>query len=907
MNRNLLNWLQLKADEWPTFAKMLWHSFFNSLGIAFSFTAINVLLIDLHGIEILPYIYLVGAFFVLLTGKIYAHLEARLPSVHLFAGVLAFCIVWALMTRGLAVMGDSVILLGILYCLYLAIYQLINLEFWGAAALIYDVRQSKRLFGLLSTGESVAKMGGYLMTPLIVTFFSLSDLLYFAAASFGLSFFFLFQLSRINNDALRVDHDHHHGMHRESFIEKIKKWIPSSKLSYLQLTSYFALFSALVYYLVHYSFLNRVEVRFDDVEQLAYFFGLFFGLGKFINLFIKAFLYSRFFNTLKIGYLVLAFPFIISILALGGFFGQFFAEDNFLLFLVIFGLIMLMDEILRSSVYLPSFFVLFQPLKKHQRLEGHTLAKGYMEPIGMGIAGFLMVSMLWLDIFTLSLVILFLTASTLLWLLFGWMTTHKYEEIVQHLLKNRLLTSRNILFSANESELLKKGDSLKNDPLSCLYRLKLAGNELKAEERSIWISDLFKTNDAIILYELLDIVSDLRHAEFLPEIRELIEHSNVTISQKAAFVYCSFTHEEGLTTLEDFILSSDLKRKEYLIAAVLRFSGIYGAIRFGKYIMDLLESDLAQERASSAGIVGLTGRQDYYHPLLKLLHDKDRNVRKQALIATSKVKNERLIKPVLKLFIDSDLSRFCALSLEEFGTNAVPEIRNEILKAHDKKTQVRLIKILGRISSDKSIEAILDYIESEDFEIRTAAIDAAYRNNYSLNKKVIFPIVNRLFKSEYELFMDITILESVLNEAVERAIRDEFKSLKSRMLKLMGLMYRKQIIQKAIDNLRYDNNSLKGNVLEMLENELRLTHSRKLTKVLEFEQKDLFIENRKNTLKLDLFVKKVMGGDFIGVCDWTIAVMLRCCKSKGHIFEQQELDSLLAIRSEVILQELNKN
>jgi ATP:ADP antiporter, AAA family len=364
-NSALLKILKVESDEWPTFAQMLGHSFFNSLGIAFSFTAINVLLINLHGIELLPWIYLFGGLMVLGFGRIYAYLESRVPSVQLFAGVLLFGVSWTLMARGLTVWGDTMLMLAVLYALYLALYQLINLEFWGAAALIYDVRQSKRLFGLLSTGESVAKMGGYLATPLIVSVFSLSDLLFFAAASFGISFFFLFQLSRVNTRALDVDHDHHHGdhqvYHRKSLLARFLEIIPKIKDSYLKITGLFALFSAVVYYLVHYSFLNRVEVHFDNIDELAFFFGMFFGIGKGINLLIKVLLYSRIFNNMKIGFIILLFPLTIGVLALFGMVGQFFVADDLIFFLWVFGFIMLMDEVFRTSIYLPSFFVLFQP------------------------------------------------------------------------------------------------------------------------------------------------------------------------------------------------------------------------------------------------------------------------------------------------------------------------------------------------------------------------------------------------------------------------------------------------------------------------------------------------------------------------------------------------------------------
>lgn len=47
-------------------------------------------------------------------------------------------------------------------------------------------------------------------------------------------------------------------------------------------------------------------------------------------------------------------------------------------------------EVRRRVVFDPVFLVLFQPLAAPERLRAHTLAKGYYEPLGMGLAGLLL-------------------------------------------------------------------------------------------------------------------------------------------------------------------------------------------------------------------------------------------------------------------------------------------------------------------------------------------------------------------------------------------------------------------------------------------------------------------------------------------------------------------------------------
>jgi hypothetical protein len=48
------------------------------------------------------------------------------------------------------------------------LYLLNNLEFWGITSLLFDVRQSKRLFGLISAGDIPAKFIGYTLALVLV-------------------------------------------------------------------------------------------------------------------------------------------------------------------------------------------------------------------------------------------------------------------------------------------------------------------------------------------------------------------------------------------------------------------------------------------------------------------------------------------------------------------------------------------------------------------------------------------------------------------------------------------------------------------------------------------------------------------------------------------------------------------
>src|SRR5207244_10745283 len=48
------------------------------------------------------------------------------------------------------------------------LYLVNNLQFWGVAALLFDLRQSKRLFAVISAGDIPAKFIGYSLAGVVL-------------------------------------------------------------------------------------------------------------------------------------------------------------------------------------------------------------------------------------------------------------------------------------------------------------------------------------------------------------------------------------------------------------------------------------------------------------------------------------------------------------------------------------------------------------------------------------------------------------------------------------------------------------------------------------------------------------------------------------------------------------------
>ncbi len=903
----VLRFFQIKGAEVPTFLNMLGHSFFNALAIAFSFTAINVLLVEMNGIENLPYIYLLGGFLMLITGRIYSSLESSLPPQRLFTLVLLFCMGWAIVARSADLVQNTLLFVSFLYALYLVIYQLSNLEFWGVASLLYDVRQSKRLFGMLTTGESVAKILGYMATPLIVTWFSVYDLFLCAAVAFLISLFFFYRLARLNKEGLKVAHHHD-----EDHEKKSGSWLSVFRISdpFLRITGLFALLAVLVYYFVHYTFLNRVEVHFREAEELAYFFGLFFSFGTFLNLANRLLVFNRLFKMLRIGNMILILPAFLAAFTLAGLVGMVFIEDPLYYMLWVFGLIMLFDEILRSSLHLPSFFVLFQPLSKHKRLEGHTLAKGRMEPLGMLMAGGVMLALIWFGVFTIQSIIVCLAVAVILWILIGVKVSGMYGELVRFMLKNRLLTSRNLDFSKEELGAIGGEVSASTDPVNLLYRLKVMGPSLPDQERKDMLVRLLSDENPLILKEALALAGEFRDERMVPYARELAAHENLEVSSKAVFLLCSFLEDDAVEELEEDIRQSTGERKEQLVAAVLKYSGIVGATTYGSALMGKARSGTIEDRITAARVIGLVGLRDYYHPLAKLLRDSDREVRRAAIAATATVKNEKLIPILFEIVISGDLFREASRAIASFGKEAIPHLVMELKKSYDNRIHQRLLKIAGHIHLPGSLRMLVSELLATDPGTRSVAISGIYYSGESISGAEVRDKVDHLLDLESRYF-DVLVAQLLYSLAedddrLRRSLLSELDLQRDRVLKIAGLWYGRKLIQRVSDNLRSADRNLAVNAIELLENRLVRRDAARVIPVVEFSLETLYDWKKSHhNYKKDQGIEALFPNGCVCASEWLIALMVRIYRERDIELPRDIIPRLEEIESEAVMAELN--
>ena len=169
--------LNVYPHEWNVVKRLYLFQFLQGAGLAFFFTSAFAQFLERFPITELPWVMVYSAVLLWIAGWLYTRLEHTLK----FRGFNVTIIL---------VMAASMLLLWIanyklaedwffyvLMAWFNVLYLLNNLQFWGIAALLFDLRQSKRLFAVISAGDIPAKFIGYTLALIFVPYTGAQNLL----------------------------------------------------------------------------------------------------------------------------------------------------------------------------------------------------------------------------------------------------------------------------------------------------------------------------------------------------------------------------------------------------------------------------------------------------------------------------------------------------------------------------------------------------------------------------------------------------------------------------------------------------------------------------------------------------------------------------------------------------------
>ncbi len=786
--------LNIRSDERRTVYLMLAQYFFVGAAMLFAQTASMPLFLEYWDASAIPLTYIGIAIIVSTITAIFLKISERVSLAKWLWLTLLFIAVTTLLLRaGLAIAPSKWLALA----LPIWTQTLINLSvlaFWTLAADIFDVRQGKRLFGLLNAGSWLSYVIAGPFSGVIAARIGTVNLYIIIAACMFIALFIqsIILRGRKKPPAQSIDSPPPPEQPPLSAILRNRYIIYVFALAAIWRIAYFVM-DAIFY--------SMASVQFPNTADNAGFIGGFFSLVGLLGFITDTFLTGRIISKYGLWAGLLTTP-LVLILSMSGFAGVGMLASSWTLGLFWFAVAgKFNNEGLGFTLDQSASSILYQPISDALRAKARAIGEGIVQPAAIGIAGLLLVllsNILKFDVIQLSFVYILLAA---VWLTLSIVLAGYYpKQLVEAINKRRFKREELINVEEINTQILLKSLKSQHDG-TVIYSLDLLEeiNHPKLKSELIPLLGHASSKVRVSVLERIERLKPERARESLPDH---IKNEQVPQTRSAAVQAFSSLTADDVNLILPYLNSSNTADTFGALVGLLKYGGDQGVSLSKDKLEKLASHPLDSNRILAAQALRRFGSSDFDDVLLKLMDDDATNVRREALLAAGKTKSISLWRKVTDALSHSHTRDAAAKALQAGGTIALPFMESVFNdESTPKSTCIKLARIFGNIRGENAIRILSGKISTPENDLRETVLAALTECGFSGAN--FQDEIQAQVKKEAQ---DARVLYSALREIesndemglAAQAIRIELKHVRERLFHLMSFVYDR----KAILNTR---------------------------------------------------------------------------------------------------------
>lgn len=818
MRNRLLSLFNIRSDESWLVTNLFLLQFFQGAGVAIFNTVAFALFLTQFEIHELPKVYLFSALLLWVTGWIYSKFEHAMHIKRLVPAVIITIALSIFAFRLQFIFINSPVFIFLMFSWYYVIYLLSNLEFWGVAALLFDIRQSKRLFGMIGAGDIPAKLIGYTAVPILIPFVGSINLLILSGLSILTALLFYHRLSKAGKLDIHVAHEH--TSHRASVTLRdiVKGFFGNRMIAMVAGLSFIVMTCVTI---ISFSFYSEIKHETHTNEQLASFIAMFYAGGRVLAIFIRLIFTGRITSRLGTKGALLVSPLILFAFLIVIIFLPIISHEKIAI-LYIFGIMAIVTEVLKTSLQDPVFLSLMQPLTSHLRLKGHMIVKGVMDPFALAFSGFMLYSLLKIsgkvDLFQLSYMLFTLL---IIWVVMIFLVDTEYVKTLMTALNRRYSIGQEIDLENEKTRQVLLDKITNGDRGEAIYILHLLDKQYSADKDEIILMALKHPIEEVKM-EALKLVQRRKLIDALPFIDEIIQQKGHSVLLAEAVKAKCMLQPDEVNDMDLFLNESDRDLVKASITGFMTSGGIGAVVTAGQKLLNLLDSSTAEDRKLAAEIIGDLKVPSFYNPLLQLMKDEDATVVSAAIEASGKVKNKNLVEPVIAFFLAKKNDRQALEALFGLGDQSLPHIRKALLEHHlSHQQQSKLILLCGRIGTEAAAILLDDLVWTLPAMRRLIfhSLHLCEFKSKPHHRQRHIELMNQYIASAIRILFMIKELPKS-SEVLADALHLELDEIRDSMLLLFSFVYDKEKMIKAKNAFQIKKKESIANALEIIEIEV---------------------------------------------------------------------------------------
>ncbi len=811
--------LDINEGEERPLGLLLIYAFFMGVTLASFFAASSGLFLVSFTSGALPYVYITAAIVSGLTGGLFALLKERLSltgllyatQVFLLASVLIF---WL----GLQSARSDWATFSIL-AWFTVISALNNVALWGLAGQLFDVRQGKRLFGLVGAGEMGASVLSGFATPLFVELWGATHLLLVSACGLVGSILALTAIVRTFGE--RIESPPNDSATPLRFVNLVRN-------PYIRIIFALYLISVTVFYFIDYGFLDRARWRYQDEKELAQFFGVFYAVSQGLSLLLMAFLTGRVLNRFGIRVGMRVRPIVLLCGALILVFTGLSAEAGILLFWMTVGT-KLSDLVLFQSFNGPALLVLYQPLHDDHKLATQIGVETLIRPLAGAVAGLALIGLTFLDSYRLLALNSATSILIFCWLFVGVVVYRAYRSALSGALARRRLEGTDISINQDGvSDVLRR---YLDSPHAgeTIYALDLMEkNDNQDVENDL--AEMIRHPSPEVRRNVLERIGLRKSTNLLPDVRRQVEvEADLDVMSTALVTWCELGEADVVDEVALFLDHEAPEVRRGAMVGLLRSGGIDGVLLAGRFLMELEETADPSQRTFVARVLGEVEISSFYRPLLRLLRDDDTSVRKAAIAAAGKIRSDRLWPLVIENLMEFQFHSSAASAFATAGSHAIPALARAYEQPSSTvELRVSIAAVLGRIQGSETVQFLKQHLDLADGRDRLQIFRSLHLCGYRATGQE-FKSVDQCIRKEVKAMVELLACLADCGtdpklDLLRRACNDEIELGRRRFFFLLSFLHDSTTILRSQENLKHESPQQRAYALEVLHTTLSHEH-----------------------------------------------------------------------------------
>ena len=790
------------------------------LGVAFNFTqttAFTLFLTEFNA-QTLAWVYIANAIIIGLLSAGYLRLGQRLTFRALLSINLGFLLfVTIAFQLGLGATNARWLIFA-LPILFQILINLGNLSFWPLAARLMNVRQSKRLFGVVGAGQWIAIVITGFLIPSIVTLIGAANLLIPAAGgligALAVMLYITRTFARPAEEAAAL---------AKSETGQETKNPLANLLRSRDVLLRFALVVVwwLAFFLLDNLFYDRSTAQYPNADQLASFLGVYLGglgiLTLLINFCIAGPVISRF--GLRVSLLLLPIGLLVTSALVAGA-GTFGGPLS-----LIFGMTViakLLDMSVGLSIDLSARTILYQPLPTEVRSQVQTIADGIVQPFAIGLTGVMLLALYAFFTSGTRPLMYALLIVVAVWVVVAYRLGREYPQMLIRALSQRRLSSVAVAIADASSVTILKQQLQSPHAGAVIYALNMLA-EIEPKALTEALPGLLDHPAEEVRRDALDRMAHLGLTSALPAIRQhLSTEPSPDIRGAAVKTLAALGGMEVLPEVLGHLADPASPIKSGAIVGLLRSGRVEGMLAASGQLFELIDSPHSADRILAAHILGEIGAYSYYQPLLKLLSDPDPQVKRAALHAAGQIKYPSLWPVVIDNLSSPQVRGAAAAALVAGGRSILLELQAAWAKPDlDRAVFIRLVQVCGRIHSEAFIDLLKAQIDHPDARMRGEVLRALSRCGYRASPAEVNHIQQRVMtEAEYAAWLlaaSIDIGDDAATALLQAAFTTRWTLGRERLLHLLSFLYDPSVVSRARHDLQHASAEKRAYALEVVD------------------------------------------------------------------------------------------